>query len=52
MKESTYNPYLLYSSGSFAIVEIQTDDILILAKNNFVSKEDKAIKTAKRMTKD
>ena len=50
-KESIYNPCLFYSSGPFCIVEMQTNDTLILANNNFASKE-AAIKFAKIMTKD
>ena len=52
MKESTYDLYFHYSSGPFGIVRIQTDNTWILANNDFASKEDKAIKTAKIMTKD
>ena len=52
MKESTYNHCLFYSFSLFGIVEMQTNNTLILADNNFASKEDKAIKTAKIITKD
>ena len=52
MKESTYDPCLLYSSGPFGIVGMQTDDTLILADNDFAGKEESAIQTAKIMTKD
>ena len=52
MKESTYHPCLLYSSGPFGIVGMQTNDTLILADNNFAGKEKAAIKSAKIMTKD
>lgn len=47
MRESSYNLYLLYNFGPFGIVGIQTDDILILADNNFASVEENAIKLAK-----
>ena len=52
MKESTYDPCLFYSSGLFGIVGMQTDDILILADDDFASIEEDAIKSAKIMTKD
>ena len=43
IKESTYDPCLLYSSGLFGVVGMQMDDILILADNNFAGKEKSAI---------
>lgn len=52
MKESIYNLYLLYKSGPFGIMEMQTDDILILADNNFTRKEEVEIKVVKIITKD
>ncbi len=52
MEKSTYNPYFLYRSGPFGIVGIQTDDTLILANNDFASKEEVEIKARKIMTKD
>ena len=52
MIESTYDPCLLYSSSSFGIVGMQTDNTLILADNNFASTEEDAIRSAKIMTKD
>lgn len=50
--ESIYDPWLLYKFGPFGIVEMQTDDILILANNNFASKKEVAIKVAKIIKKD
>lgn len=47
MKESIYDPYFLYSSGLFDVVEMQTDDTLILADNDFAGKEESVIQTAK-----
>lgn len=48
MKESIYDPCLLYSSGlASSIVGMQTDDTLILADNDFASIEEDAIKSAK-----
>ena len=52
MRESIHDLCLLYSSGPFGIVEIQTDDILILADNNFAGKEETVIQSAKIMTKE
>lgn len=52
MKESTYDLCLLYSSGPFGIMGMQNNDTLILADNDFASKEEAAIKSAKIMTKD
>lgn len=52
MTESTYNPCHFYRSGLLGIVGIQTNNILILADNNFASKEEKAVRNAKIMTKD
>lgn len=54
--ESTYKPYFFYRFGPLKIVEIQTNDILILIDNNFASIEasieKKVVKDAKMMTKD
>ena len=52
MKESTYDLCLLYSSGLFGVVGMQTDDTLILADNDFAGKKEAVIQTAKIMTKD
>lgn len=52
MTESTYDPCLFYRSGLLEIVTIQTNNTLILANNTFASKEDKAVRNAKIMTKD
>ena len=43
MKESTYDSCLLYCSGPFDIIRMQTDDILILADNDFAGKKEAAI---------
>lgn len=43
MEESTYDLCLLYSSGPFGVMGIQTDDTLILIDNNFTGKEESAI---------
>ena len=47
MKESTYDSCLLYSHQSFGIVGMQTDDILLLATDDFANKEEKAVKSTK-----
>ena len=52
MKESTYDSCLLYSHQSFGIVGMQTDDILLLATDDFANKEKKAVKSTKILTKD
>ena len=39
IKESTYNLCLLYCSDLCNIVEMQTDNTLILVNNDFVRKE-------------
>ena len=52
MEELTHDPCLLYRSGPFGIVGMQTNDTLILAYNDFASKEEVEIKVAKIMTKD
>ena len=52
MKESTYDFCLLYSHQSFGIVRMQTDDILLLAIDDFVSKEEKAVISAKILIRD
>lgn len=52
MIESIYNLYHLFRSKPLEIMGIQTDDILILADNNFASTKEKVIKSAKVMTKD
>lgn len=51
MRELTYNPYFFYRSGLFNIVGMQINNTLILADNDFVSKEEVVIKVAKIMTK-
>lgn len=52
IKKSIYNLYLLYNSDLFSIVEMQMNNILILAYNNFINKEKAAIKSIKIMTKN
>lgn len=52
MGELTFDLYLFYSFGLFSIMEMQINDILILADSNFASIEEAAIKAAKIMTKD
>lgn len=52
MTESIYQFCLFFRSESLRIVEISTDDILILANKNFVSIEEESIKSAKIIIKD
>lgn len=51
MKESIYDLYLFYKIGSFGIVRMQINNKLILANNNFASKEEETIKLTKIMRK-
>ena len=51
MTELTYNPYLLHKYKAFDMVGLQTNDILILANNNFAVMEEKYIKMVKFMIK-
>lgn len=44
MGKSSYNPYFSYNFSQFGIVEIQTDNTLILVDNNFANKKKKVIK--------
>ena len=50
--ESIYNLCFLYSFNSFGIVEMQTNDTLILADNDFTSTEKDAIRSVKIMIKN
>lgn len=52
IKESIFNRCFFYYSSLFGIIKIQTNNILILANNNFANKKEVAIKFAKIMTKD
>ncbi len=52
IKKSTYDPCIFYRSGPFGIMGIQTNDTLILANNNFASKEKAETKAVKIMMKD
>lgn len=52
IKELTYNPCFLYSSGPVGILGMQIDNTLILVNNNFASKEEAVIKSVKIMIKD
>lgn len=51
MTESTYDPCLLFRYERFSIIDLQTDNTLMLANNTFTSIEEKTIKTARFMTK-
>lgn len=52
MEESIYNLCLFHRSGLFGIIGIQTNNTLILADNNFASKDKIEIKTTNIITKD
>ena len=51
MIESIYKFHLLFKYKLFDIVDLQTDNILILANHNFIAIQEKAIKMAKFITK-
>ena len=51
MTESIYDSCLLYKHESLEIVEMQTDDTLMLASDAFAEKEEQTIKTVNIMTK-
>ena len=52
MKQSTYDSCLLIKFSSFEIVDLQTNDTLILEAFEFANAEEKAIKTAKFLIKE
>lgn len=52
MRESTFASYLLYSFTLFCIIEIQINNTLILADNNYTSIKEDTIKSTKIMTKN
>lgn len=52
MTQSIYKPCLFYRSGVIGIVRMQTNDILILANNDFDSNKEEAVKAVKLMIKD
>ena len=52
MKQSTYDPCLLYEAEPFGLVGMQTDDTLMLAGDQFAEKEEKGIHKAGIMTKN
>ena len=52
MTESKYDPCLLFRSELLRIVKLQTNDILILANNNFTSIKEEEMKLAKIIIKN
>lgn len=50
--ESIYDPCFFYRSSLLETMEIETNDKLILADNNFAYNREKTIKVIKIMTKD
>ena len=52
MKQSTYDSCLLIKFSSFGIVDLQTNDTLILEAFEFANAEEKAIKIAKFLIKE
>lgn len=55
MMESTYDFGILYTDGNdkgFGILDLQTDNTLILANNIFVTTKEKELKETKLLAKD
>ena len=55
MRQSTYDPYLLYtesSSSGFGIVGLQTDDTLFLSDKTFAIKEEEQLQKANILAKE
>jgi len=52
IKQSTYDPCLLYSTKPFGVVGLQTDDILVLADPQFAEQEKNQLKKAQFTAKD
>lgn len=55
MIELTYNSYLFYTNGNdknFRVVDLQIDNILILANNIFTIVKKKELKKAKLLAKN
>jgi hypothetical protein len=53
MKESTYDPCLLYTNeNGFGVVGLQTDDTLLLSDDTFAASEDLNLKKANFLAKE
>jgi hypothetical protein len=52
MKQSTYDPCLLYSNRPFGIVGLQTDDTLFVGDNDFAEQEQLQLQKAKFLAKE
>ena len=52
IRQSTYDPCLLYSNQPFSVVGIQTDDTLILGDYDFIDKEQAQLQKASFLAKD
>ncbi len=53
MKESTYNPCLLYTyKDGFGVVSLQTDNTLFLGDQNFAKAEETELKKANFLAKE
>lgn len=50
--ELTYNSYLFFRSKPLGIIGMQTNDILILANNNFANTKKEVIKSIKIIIKN
>ena len=52
IRQSTYDPCLLYSNQPFGVVGMQTDDTLILGDYDFIDKEQAQLQKASFLAKD
>ena len=51
MKQSTYDPCLLYTTEGFGLVGLQTDDTIFLADEEFATREETELQKAKLLAK-
>lgn len=52
MSKSIYDSCLLYKTNLFGTERVKTDDILILADNDFINKKEEIMNLAKLIIKD
>jgi hypothetical protein len=52
IKQSTYNPYLLYSKEPFSVISLQTNNTLFVRNNYFAKKEQVKLEEAKFIAKE
>jgi len=51
MKQSTYDPCLLYTTEGFGLAGLQTDDTIFLADEEFATREETELQRAKLLAK-